>query len=62
MLILARKINERIIVNDSIVITVVKIRGNHVCIGIEAPRGISIDREEIWISKKSESSQIPADG
>jgi carbon storage regulator len=47
MLVLSRKKNEKIIINESIVITVVDVRGDRVRIGIEAPRDIPIHREEI---------------
>lgn len=47
MLVLSRKKNESIIVNDSIVITVVEVRGDKVRLGIEAPREVPIHRAEI---------------
>jgi carbon storage regulator len=47
MLVLTRKMNERIIIGDSIWITVVGIRGNHVRLGIEAPPEITILRDEL---------------
>lgn len=47
MLVLTRKIDEKILIGDDIVITVLESRGDVVRIGIEAPRGISIQREEV---------------
>lgn len=47
MLVLSRKKNESIVVNDSIVITVVEIRGDKVRLGIEAPREVPIHRSEV---------------
>jgi carbon storage regulator len=47
MLVLTRKLNESIILNDNIKVTVVEIKGGKVRLGIEAPRGVSVDREEI---------------
>ena len=47
MLVLSRKKNESIIVDDSIVITVVEIRGDKVRLGIEAPREVPIHRSEV---------------
>ena len=47
MLVLSRKKNEKIIINESIVITIVDVRGDRVRIGIDAPRDVPIHREEI---------------
>lgn len=47
MLVLSRKMNERILIGDSIRVTVVSVRGNVVRIGIEAPPDVSILREEL---------------
>ena len=46
MLYLNRYIDEQIIIGDDIIITVVKIRGGQVRIGITAPNSIPVDREE----------------
>jgi len=47
MLVLSRQIGERVLVGDSIVVTVLESRGQVVRIGIEAPRTIVVLREEI---------------
>jgi carbon storage regulator len=47
MLVLSRKEGERIVVGGDIVITVVESRGNRVRLGIDAPREIPINRQEV---------------
>ena len=47
MLVLSRKINEKIVIDGNIVVTVVKIDRNQVRIGIEAPGNVRVFREEI---------------
>ena len=47
MLVLSRKLNEKIVINGNIVVTIVKIDRNQVRIGIEAPGSVPIYREEI---------------
>ena len=48
MLILTRKLGERITIGDNITITLLEIAGSQVKLGIEAPKGISIHRQEIY--------------
>jgi carbon storage regulator len=47
MLVLSRKLNEAIVVNDNVRITVVGIKGDRIRLGIEAPRNVTVDRAEI---------------
>jgi carbon storage regulator len=47
MLVLSRKLNERIVIDGGIVVTVVKIDRNQVRLGIEAPPQVRVFREEI---------------
>lgn len=47
MLILTRRIGEQIRVGDDVLITVLGWRGNQVKIGIEAPKSVTVNREEI---------------
>jgi len=47
MLVLTRRLREKIIIGDNIVVTVVKINRNTVRIGIEAPEGVNVVRGEI---------------
>lgn len=48
MLVLSRKKNESIVINNEIVITVVEIRGDKVRLGIVAPRDVSVHRQEVY--------------
>jgi carbon storage regulator len=50
MLVLSRKKNESIVIDDRIVLTVVEIRGDKVRLGIEAPRDVPIHRSEVYES------------
>jgi carbon storage regulator len=48
MLVLSRKKNESIIINDNIVVTVVEIRGDKVRLGIVAPKSVTVHRQEVY--------------
>ena len=48
MLVLTRQRGETIIVDGNIIITIIEVRGDKVRIGIEAPRDVSVHREEIY--------------
>ncbi len=48
MLVLSRRLNESIVVGNDIVITVLEIRGDQVRIGIDAPRSVTVHRQEIY--------------
>jgi len=54
MLVLARRKNQEIRIGDNIVLTIVDIRGDNVRIGITAPPGIAVHRQEIWDAIKKE--------
>jgi carbon storage regulator len=48
MLVLSRKKDESIIINDHIRVTVVEIRGDKVRLGIDAPKEVSVHRREVY--------------
>lgn len=64
MLVLSRKKNESIVINDDITIVVVEIRGDKVRLGVEAPKEVPVHRREVYDAiKRSEqqgSSEPPA--
>lgn len=60
MLILTRRINETLIIGDDVKITVLNIQGNQVRIGIDAPKSVSVHREEIY-NKIQEEKGVVAD-
>lgn len=64
MLVLSRKKNESIIINDNIVVTIVDIKGDKVRLGFEAPKEVTIHRREVFEAiKRSEGSEdVPAEG
>ncbi len=48
MLVLSRKRDEKVVIGNSIVVTVVEVRGDKVRLGFQAPREIPIHRHEVW--------------
>jgi len=63
MLVLTRKLGERITIGDDISITLLEIKGSQVKLGIEAPKSISIHRQEIYERIREEnlrSSEVGA--
>ncbi len=48
MLVLSRKKNESIVINNDITIVVVEIRGDKVRLGVEAPREVPVHRREVY--------------
>ena len=57
MLILTRKVGESVLIGDDISITVLSVRGNQVKLGVQAPKEVSVHREEIYQRIQAEKSQ-----
>jgi carbon storage regulator len=57
VLVLTRKKNESIILNDNIEITIVDVQGDQVRIGINAPKSVSIYRKEIFLEIQAENKK-----
>jgi carbon storage regulator len=61
MLVLSRKKNESIIINNDITIVVVEIRGDKVRLGVEAPKEVPVHRREVYDAiKRTEAEQQKA--
>lgn len=60
MLVLSRKKNESIVVNNDIVITVVEIRGDKVRLGIVAPKDVPVHRQEVYDAIRGMSDSDPS--
>jgi carbon storage regulator len=60
MLVLSRKRDERIVIGDNIVITVVDVRGDKVRLGIEAPSEVPVHRQEVLEAlRRSAAGETP---
>jgi carbon storage regulator len=55
MLILTRRPGERVVIGDDILVTVMGVSGHTVRLGIAAPGGVPIYREEIWLAVREEN-------
>lgn len=60
MLVLTRKIGEKIIIGDNIFLTIIDIKGDQVQLGLDAPREISIHREEVFLEIQEENKRAQA--
>jgi carbon storage regulator len=65
MLVLTRKIDEAIVIDDTVTIRVLEVKNGQVRLGIEAPRKVAIHREEVYLrileENKRAAQEAPAD-
>ncbi len=55
MLILSRKVNEKIMIGEDISLTIIEIRGDQVKIGVEAPKSVKVFRQEVYEAIQNEN-------
>jgi len=60
MLILSRRVNEKIVIGDNVVVSVIEVRGDQVKIGIEAPKSVKVYREEVFEAIQDENRRAAA--
>jgi carbon storage regulator len=62
MLVLSRKKQEQIVIDDDILVTVVGIRGDKVRLGVDAPKDVPVHRKEVHTAIKREETQKDISG
>ena len=60
MLILTRRVGESLMIGDQVTVTVLGVKGNQVRIGVNAPKDVSVHREEIYERIQAEKDSSPA--
>jgi carbon storage regulator len=59
VLILTRRIGETVMIGDEVTVTVLRVKGNQVRLGVNAPKTVSVQREEIFNRIKHQGSEAP---
>ena len=57
MLILTRRVGETVMIGDEVTVTVLRVKGNQVRLGVNAPKSVSVQREEIFHRIKRENTE-----
>ena len=60
MLILTRRVDESLLIGDKVTVTILGVKGNQVRIGVDAPREVSVQREELLEQNSPEQEPIPS--
>ena len=60
MLVLSRRLGETLIIGDNVKVSVLGISGNQVRLGVDAPRDVSVHREEVYLRIKDEQKVVEA--
>ena len=60
MLILTRRVDESLLIGDKVTVTILGVKGNQVRIGVDAPREVSVQREELLEQSSREQEPIPS--
>ena len=61
MLVLSRKKDERIMIGEDVTLMVIEIRGDKVRLGIDAPKDVSVHREEVFNAIRRERDAAPVE-
>ena len=59
MLILTRRVDESLVIGDNVTVTVLGVKGNQVRIGVDAPRDVSVHREELAQKQDGKNQKSP---
>jgi carbon storage regulator len=62
VLILTRRIGETVMIGDDVTVTVLRVKGNQVRLGVNAPKTVSVQREEIFHRLKREATETTPTG
>ena len=62
MLILSRKVNEKVVIGDDITVSIIEVRGDQVRIGIDAPKNVKVFRQEVFDAIRAENKAAAQSG